>query len=231
MRAALYPSGMPQMTEIFTSSGKVFYPNTNLDDLSAERIEFLFRFYLQVFITKVIVPAVSKLRRDSSNEAVVRQITEFPPEIVVAGIDAVLPFIYEQMPELEKRDNDKKKMAQMIAEQAGANKGLEELHIDDPEYGLVPEKPIFTAGIDEEYDFATRLISSDGRELEYERMGSRFSKGAATLIDIFSFTYADGSPKGSVYLCMYSDKTSTKAPQGFELRDYVLIPAPSGLKS
>jgi len=219
VREEVYPGEIPQMLTVYTALAEVFYPSLAIDTLSAVHIEYLQRFHINVYAQKAFRTLVFASDEKTTNEVIIRRHPEFSTEIVLAAANVSMSFFYDIFPGLKEKVSYLRARDQMIAEGAERTRGTEELHTDDPDYGLVPNKPIFTAGVKAEYEYADRLISDDGRELKYERIGTYDADGVGALVDGFDFSYDDGSPKCMVYLCMYSTKTSEKAPLGFKLRD------------
>lgn len=95
----------------------------------------------------------------------------------------------------------------------------------DSDFGLVPEKPIYTLGVklvDGEREFLNSLLTSEGEKIKWERRGSVSAKGIHGMIDIYDTYLPSGQLYKTIYINMYGAKRSTKAPVGFVLNDVSL---------
>lgn len=91
---------------------------------------------------------------------------------------------------------------------------------DDEDFGLVPEKPIFTSGdklVAGEKEYLNRLYTIDGDKMQYIRRGSINADGINGIIDVYDTFLPSGQPYKTLYINMYGAKASTKAPAGFVL--------------
>lgn len=88
----------------------------------------------------------------------------------------------------------------------------------DPEFGLVPEKPIFTLAteiIDGQRTYLSNLQTLNGEKITWERMGSTSVDGINGMIDIYETFLPSGAPYKTLYINMYGAKTSKSVPEGF----------------
>ena len=99
---------------------------------------------------------------------------------------------------------------------AKENEGMEDQFTDDPEYGLVPEKPIYTAGVRGSEEYLSELTTVLGDRLTWERRGSLEVDGVNGIVDIYDSMLQSGRSYKTLYLNMYSTSNSTKAPKGFK---------------
>ncbi len=91
----------------------------------------------------------------------------------------------------------------------------------DADFGLVPEKPIFTLAlqmVEGEKEYLNRLYTTNGEKIEYSRVGSISVDGINGMIDIYDTFLPSGQPYKTIYINMYGAKKSTKAPAGFVLK-------------
>lgn len=65
------------------------------------------------------------------------------------------------------------------------NAQAETQNFDDPEYGLVPNKPVYTQGVGGSKQYLSGLKSSLGEELAWNRRGSTSVSGVNGMIDIY----------------------------------------------
>ncbi len=102
-------------------------------------------------------------------------------------------------------------MEQATSENNEAEKG----NLDDPEYGLVVNKPIYTQGVSGSDNYLAQLKTLLGEELTWRRLGSTSADGIKGMIDIYESTLPSGNSYKTLYLNMYGSANSTKIPKGF----------------
>lgn len=88
-------------------------------------------------------------------------------------------------------------------------------NLDDPEYGFVPKKPIYTNGIDGQEQYLQALRTIAGEPITWERRGSMSVEGVSGMIDIYDTFLPSGAIYRTLYINMYSPQSSKKAPIGF----------------
>lgn len=96
----------------------------------------------------------------------------------------------------------------------------------DSDFGLVPEKPIFTLAlmsVDGEKEYLNCLYTTNGEKIKYNRRGSMSVAGINGMIDIYETFLPSGQPYKTIYINMYGAKKSTKAPAGFVINDNTVI--------
>lgn len=102
----------------------------------------------------------------------------------------------------------------------------------DEDFGLVPEKPIYTLALDSvdgEKKYLNRLLSTvnGGEKITWTRRGSTSVEGVNGMIDIYDTYLQSGDFYKTIYINMYGAKTSTAAPAGFCFFKTARTPAPS----
>ena len=113
-----------------------------------------------------------------------------------------------------------------------ANRTAQPNNENDPEFGLVPEKPIFTLAteiVDGQRTYLGKLRTLNGDKITWKRLGSTSVEGINGMIDIYETYLLSGAPYKTLYINMYGAKTSKTAPAGFcfpEQRKVVATPAP-----
>ena len=115
-----------------------------------------------------------------------------------------------------ERVNISKILSKMIKEEVtGSPAGVseaEDQYKDDPEYGLVPEKPVFVNGLDGERWYLRRLYAADGKKLIIFREGSLRADNVNGIVDIYLTGAADNMRfYGKIYVCMYGSSRSGRA--------------------
>ena len=103
-----------------------------------------------------------------------------------------------------------------------SNKESQPDNEDDIDFGLVPEKPIFTLAmllVDGEKEYLDQLYSDKGEKIKYTRRGSMSVDGINGMIDIYDTFLSSGQLYKTIYINMYGERKSTKAPNGFILKN------------
>lgn len=111
-----------------------------------------------------------------------------------------------------------------------ANSRLEEKHTSDPDYGLVPEKPVFTFLVDGAEAYLDGLVSEDNEELTWNREGSMPVTGVSGPVDIYASRKKKGQQYKTLYVSIYGKANSTTIPKGFA-RKGARIFAPADIAS
>ena len=89
---------------------------------------------------------------------------------------------------------------------------------NDLEFGLVPEKPIYTPAlklVEGETSYLKKLRTANGEKLIWSRRGSTQAEGVSGMVDIYDTSLVSGTPYKTIYINMYGAKESQKAPAGF----------------
>lgn len=99
-----------------------------------------------------------------------------------------------------------------------ANRDNELDNESDSDFGLVPEKPIYTLAlklVNGEKEYLNKLYTSNGEKITYNRRGSMSKEGINGMIDIYDTFLPSGQPYKTIYINMYGAYESSKAPVGF----------------
>ena len=107
-----------------------------------------------------------------------------------------------------------------------ANADSQPNYESDKDFGLVPEKPIFTLAtksVDGEIEYLERLITESGEKITYSRRGSISAEGVNGMIDIYDTFLPSGELYKTIYINMYGAKASASAPKGFTFTVSVLF--------
>ena len=98
------------------------------------------------------------------------------------------------------------------------NEDAQNDNLDDEEYGLVPNKPIYTTGVGGSEKYLRSLMTSDGKAIIWDRRGSMSVNGINGMIDIYDISFVDGRRYKTIYINMYGTSISQKAPNGFKFK-------------
>lgn len=85
----------------------------------------------------------------------------------------------------------------------------------DADFGLVPQKPVYTVGIDEQEKYLKSLRTINGESIKWNRRGSMNVDGVNGLVDVYDTYLPSGEEYKTVYINMYGASNSTFAPKGF----------------
>lgn len=88
----------------------------------------------------------------------------------------------------------------------------------DFDFGLVPEKPIYTLArksVDGEIGYLSKLRTPKGEKIKWNRRGSTSVEGINGVIDIYDIYLMSGQKYTTIYINMYGAKASKKMPTGF----------------
>ena len=111
-----------------------------------------------------------------------------------------------------------KYQAEQTIKNMNANGSDQPNNESDDDFGLVPEKPIYTLALKSvigEKDYLNKLFTSNGEKITYNRRGSMCSEGVNGMIDIYDTFLPSGELYKTIYLNMYGAYESSKAPLGF----------------
>lgn len=142
------------------------------------------------------------------------------PIVSVASVIEEEPNIADMSPD-EALNAILKIQAKNTVEAMEANSKTQPDNEDDSDFGLVPEKPIFTLAlmsVDGEKEYLNRLYAANGEKIKYNRLGSTSVDGINGMIDIYETFLPSGQPYKTIYINMYGAKKSSKAPAGFVLK-------------
>ncbi len=95
---------------------------------------------------------------------------------------------------------------------------VSEIIEDDSDFGLIPEKPIYTLArksVEGEIEYLSKLRSPNGEKVKWNRRGSTSVEGINGMIDIYDIYLMSGQKYTTIYINMYGAKASTKMPAGF----------------
>lgn len=129
-----------------------------------------------------------------------------------------------QLPDFDKMTPDEalnailQVQAKNMVEAMEANSKTQPDNEGDADFGLVPEKPIFTLAlksVDGEKEYLGKLYTLNGEKIKYNRRGSTSANGINGMIDIYDTYLPSGQPYKTIYINMYGAKCSMRAPAGF----------------
>lgn len=216
MVGLVFPGGKNQASKIICSLAKIY--NLNLEVCDAKMYYNILSTYSDVLIRRVVT--------QSADSQIVTSLQVKHVDIVKTpdmGRKA-LAYVTMNMNNNDfSLDSDEdisviNMLAQAYADNektVANNAQAETQNYDDPEYGLVPNKPVYTQGVGGSKQYLSGLKSSLGEELAWNRRGSTSVAGVNGMIDIYDSTLPSGRPYKTVYINMYGSSNSSKLPKGF----------------
>lgn len=211
----IFPGGQAQVGKIIVSLSKIF--SIDLDASDAKKYCDILTIYSDV-LTRIVVT-------QSSDDHIISSLLFRRGDLVKSKDIAwrVLSFVTLNMNNsfsLESADDmsvlefiaDTFSQAEQTSLQ---NTDAENDNLDDPEYGLVVNKPIYTKGVNGSSSYLKGLRTSLGEELAWRRLGSTSAEGINGMIDIYEGTLPSRKPYKTLYVNMYGSANSKKIPLGF----------------
>lgn len=212
----IYPGGIVQAGKIVTSLGKIY--NVDLEASDAKTYYDILSTYSDVIIRKVITQSSDDCIIDSlqvkhgnliKSKDVARKALAFVTlnmnnndfSLETADDMSALKFVTDMFSQMEQ-----------ISSQ---NIEVENDNLNDPEYGLVLNKPIYTKGVNGSKNYLEELKTSSGEKLIWKRLGSTSTESINGMIDIYESTLPSGKPYKTLYVNMYGSANSKKIPKGF----------------
>ena len=124
--------------------------------------------------------------------------------------------------EVVKAENESETVAKILAsgiiegqKAMEANKESQPHNELDADFGLVPQKPVYTVGIDEQEKYLKSLRTINGDPIKWNRRGSMSVDGVHGMVDVFDIYLPSGEEYKTIYINMYGAANSTFTPKGF----------------
>ena len=80
-----------------------------------------------------------------------------------------------------------------------ANKESQPRNELDADFGLVPQKPVYTVGIDEQEKYLKSLLTINGEPIKWNRRGSMSVNGVHGMIDVYDIYLMSGAEYKTIY--------------------------------
>ena len=193
----------------------VLVPGSSLDDDSAVRTAI--QFYVDVWIRKHGGFSPEFMTTSYIKSVLFDKYSYCGAEAVSTSVDRCVAFVYDHDPKIRQRDEFYEFQQNLVQSNASQNANVETLHLDDADYGLVPEKPVFVAGFPGTQAYLESLCLSDGTQPTFNRTGSMEVQGIEGMVDAYE-VMAGGRVVTHIFICLYGNANSTHAPRGFVLR-------------
>lgn len=216
MVGMIFPGGKVQADKVISSLGKLY--GVNLNESDAKKYYDILTTYSDVLIRRVVT--------QSSDDHIITSLQIKHGDLIKNKAVAQKALAYvtlnminndfsldtpEDLSSLDFMTDMYSEMEQTARENAEAEKE----NMDDPEYGLVASKPIYTNGVNGSNKYLEGLKTALGEKLTWKRVGSTSAEGVNGLIDIYVSTLPSGKEYNTLYLNMYGSSNSKKVPKGF----------------
>lgn len=110
-------------------------------------------------------------------------------------------------------------LAEELVKEASKNIDNQPNFEQDEDFGLVPDKPVYTLFeklVDGEKEYLNNLYTSDGHKISWKRTGSVSLKNVGGSVDCYDTFLPSGEFYKTIYINMYGSKESVKVPAGFQ---------------
>lgn len=209
MRDKVFFGGLKFADEFVTSVSKEIF-----GDLNDSSIATVFQIYVQSWIRSKGAFNPEFSMPDYIEQALVNKFEMVPAEQVRLCVRASLVIIYNNDPELKTKILMLMQLKKDMASNSESNKAIEDKYINDSDYGLCLEKPVFVAGFGSDKAYLSHLATSMGERLRFNRLGSKEVNGIAGPVDIYQLLTNDNQIYMHIYICNYGTRNTKDVPQG-----------------
>ena len=165
-------------------------------------------FYISVFSRALMMDPIQ------IKETMIHRYSELPKDLVIDCTAESLAFACAANDKIAAQILGRLELKDMTKENAVKNTDIETKYLDDPQYGLVPEKPVFINGFGPHHIYLDALCTPDGKELTNVRRGSMLAKGINGPVDVYDLFLPNKKKYMTIYLCLYGQHNSMTAPRG-----------------
>lgn len=213
----VFPAGKNQASKIISSLSKIY--DIDLESCDARRYFDLLKIYSDAYLRVVVVRATQDLTITS---LMVNHGDLIVNEEVANKTLAYISFNIANPDFAIKSEDDMEMIEQMAATYtemkqmkiANTEKVVNK-YLNDPQYGLVSNKPIYVDGVKAAEQYLESLRTSRGEKLIWKRDTSIKVSNINGRVDIYESTLPSGQPYKRLYINIYSFLNSSKIPKGF----------------
>lgn len=216
MAGKMFPGGVKQADKIITSLAKLY--GIDLDAADAEQYSAILTTYSDSFIRRVLTQSPND---QIINCLLVKHAALVKDRDVAKKALAFVTLNINNNDFALESNEDMAKLSSYVdiltyqEETAKKNAPAEKANLDDPEYGLVVTKPIYTQGVSGSNSYLRALKAASGESLTWTRCGSTYVEGIEGMIDVYESALPSGKPYKTLFLNMYGSTNSEMIPQGF----------------
>ena len=182
-------------------------------------IDICFQIYLQTWIRSHggLDPTFST--PSYIQQALLERFSSVDSALVSKCVTHALCEIYEREPELKKRAIAVEAVQNNVRANAQKNIAIENLYLEDSEYGLVPGKPVFVNGFGRDKEYLSHLYTDADERLSFERVGSSEVSGIAGPVDLYRLILPNGEDYLRIFICNYGSSYKKITPKGVKYID------------
>ena len=210
-RSKIFYGDLASANAILTSLAKEVF-----GEMTEENIKFCYEMYLETWIRShggfnayFSTPTYIK-------EALLKKYDKADPTFLSKCIECSLAEIYRREPELKEQADLVDCLSKEIQDNASKNSAIEDLYINDPQYGLSRLKPVFVNGFGDDKEYLSHLYTEDGTKLSFERICSINVEEIAGPVDEYRLLLPDNTEFAHIFICNYGTKTPQRAPQNMK---------------
>ena len=213
------PGGKAQADAVISAFAHIL--NMDLDQCDEKTYTLLLYMFVHIW-------ARTERVRRTDNQIRDMLLSKYSEYIHCANVDRILMFAKLNMQNSKfslKNPQDGELLAEMarIAYEnrqiAEKNEKIADRYTKDPDYGLIPAKPIYTDGAVGSYQYLNSLCTDAGEDLCWKRIRAGFADGIEGMIDCYELHVPDGKLYGTLYLNLYALSNSQTAPAGYMFID------------
>ena len=228
MVGTVFPGGRTQASNIIVSLAKIY--GVNLDDCSAKEYHSILTTFSDVLIRRTIT--------QSSDEHIVVSLQvkhgDYIKDKTIA--EKVLAYCKLNMdnPNFVLDSADKMELiegcsGEMTEDEklAVQNTDIQDASVEDPDYGICMEKPIYTNGPEDTDSFLNSLKSTLGESLVWEKQETLDVDGVAGKVIVYSSSLPSGRSYKTLYVNEHGINAERKTPKGFTVQKEKPVSSPT----
>ena len=216
MAKTVFPGGKQQVSNIICSLAKLY--RVNLENCNAKEYHSILTGFSAVFFRLVIA--------HSSDEHIVTILQANHGYYIKDKTTAekVLAFCKLNMNDHTFALDSDENMA-LVENCAGEisenekiaveNVGIQDVSVEDPDYGLCMDKPIYTNGPDDTNSLLSNLKSTLGEDLVWEKQDTLDVEGIAGKVIVYMSSLPSGKSYKTIYVNEHGLNAERKIPKGF----------------
>lgn len=206
----VFPGGIPFANSVFSSITKILNI-TALTALNKNDYHNILKIYSDVFIRTVITPTLDEsiVAHLLSNYNAYIKTEETAIKIMALCTMKIRNNAFNF--DSDENYKDLKFFEDIITQNiklVNSNEGAVLDNIDDFDYGIVPEKPIYVRGLSGTQKYLDSLQMVTGEKVHWERKGSTTVSGINGPVDIYTAYLENGTAFKTIYINIYSRHTS-----------------------
>ncbi len=219
MVGTVFPGGRNQASNIIVSLARIY--GVNLDNCSAKEYYSILTTFSDVLIRRTIT--------QSSDDHIVASLQVKHGDYIKekSTAEKVLDYCKLNMdnPDFILDSNEKMSLIDGCAGEmtedeklAVQNTDIQDASVEDPDYGICMEKPIYTNGPEDTNSFLNSLKSTLGESLVWEKQETLDVDGVAGKVIVYSSSLPSGKSYKTLYVNEHGINAERKIPKGFNIQ-------------